>query len=126
MKKISKQQQDLDNDSEISLINEINILKRLDHPNIMKIYEYYNTENEIYIISELCEGGELFDKITQEKYFTENSSKIIMKQLFSAIDFCHSNGVIHRDLKPENILLTKKEINSIFDFPFSFFISNPP
>ena len=116
MKKISKQQQDLDNDSEISLINEINILKRLDHPNIMKIYEYYNTENEIYIISELCEGGELFDKITQEKYFTENSSKIIMKQLFSAIDFCHSNGVIHRDLKPENILLTKKEINSIFDF----------
>ena len=116
MKKISKQQQDLDNDSEISLINEINILKRLDHANIMKIYEYYNTENELYIISELCEGGELFDKITQEKYFTENSSKIIMKQLFSAIDFCHSNGVIHRDLKPENILLTKKEINSIFDF----------
>ena len=116
MKKISKIQQDLDNDSELSLINEINILKSLDHPNIMKIYEYFNTDKDIYIISELCEGGELFDKITQEKYFTENSSKVIMKQLFSAIGFCHSNGVIHRDLKPENILLTKKEFNSIYDF----------
>jgi calcium-dependent protein kinase len=114
MKHIEKSKQQLI--SAISLLNEIEILKELDHPNILKIYEYYTTNDSIYIISELCEGGELFDKITEEKYFTEKCAKIIMKQLFSAIEFCHLNKVIHRDLKPENILLIKKEITSIYDF----------
>ena len=89
--------------------NEINILKLLDHPNIIKVYEYYNTKKKLFIVTELCTGGELFDRITEVKYFTEAVAAHIMKQLFSAIAFCHSNNIIHRDLKPENILIENSE-----------------
>lgn len=113
MKKINKDKFKINYEEELSLINEINILKTLDHPNIMKIYEYFNTEHNIYIISELCTGGELFDKITAEKHFSEALSQRVMKQLLSAVDFCHLNQVIHRDLKPENILIEKLNEESI-------------
>jgi calcium-dependent protein kinase len=64
---------------------------------------------KLYIISELCTGGELFNKITQEKHFEENIAGHIMQQLLSAVNFCHSNNIIHRDLKPENILIENEE-----------------
>ena len=88
---------------------EINILKTLDHPNIIKVYEFFKTEKYIYIINELCTGGELFDKIVDVKYFSEIVACNIMRQLLSAVAYCHEKGVIHRDLKPENILIEKVE-----------------
>ena len=88
---------------------EINILKSLDHPNIIKVYEFFKTEKYIYIINELCTGGELFDKIVEVKYFSEEVARNIMRQLFSAVEYCHDKGVIHRDLKPENILIESSE-----------------
>ena len=114
MKIIDKKSASLSDESEQTLINEINILKSLDHPNIIKVYEYFNTKKKLYIISELCTGGELFDKIQKEKVFTEKVAAHVMRQILSAVQFCHSNKIIHRDLKPENILLesekeTKKE-----------------
>jgi calcium-dependent protein kinase len=90
------------------LIREINILKSLDHPNIIKIYEYFNTKNKIYITFEYCSGGELFDKISSIKNFKESNIAYLLKQLISAVNFLHSNGIIHRDLKPENIILENK------------------
>ena len=88
---------------------EINILKTLDHPNIIKVYEFFKTEKYIYIINELCTGGELFDRIVEVKYFSEDVARNIMKQLLSAVEYCHEKGVIHRDLKPENILIESSE-----------------
>ena len=97
-------------DNALSTIQkEINILKSLDHPNIIKVYEFFKTEKYIYIIDELCTGGELFDKIVDVKYFSESVAKNIMKQLFSAMAYCHEKGIIHRDLKPENILIESSE-----------------
>ena len=101
-----------------SLINEINIVKSLDHPNIMKVYEYFNKDNNLYIISELLSGGELLEKINENGFLSEDVSAYIMKQIFSAVDFCHEKGILHRDLKPENILIeseaeAKKEFFTI-------------
>ena len=78
-----------------TISKEINILKSLDHPNIIKVYEFYKTEKYIYIINELCTGGELFDKIVEVKYFSEDVARNIMRQLFSAVEYCHEKGVIH-------------------------------
>ena len=91
------------------ILKQINILKNLDHPNIIKIYEFYSTEKYIYIINELCTGGELFNKIVEVKHFTESRACYIMRQLLSAVAYCHDKGVIHRDLKPENILIENSE-----------------
>ena len=96
-------------DHEKKISKEINILKELDHPNIMKVFEFFCSKNSIFIINELCTGGELFDKIIEVKHFSESVAANIMRQLFSAVNFCHEHGVIHRDLKPENILIENSQ-----------------
>jgi calcium-dependent protein kinase len=93
---------------EKQISKEIEILKSLDHPNILKVYEFFCNRKTFFIINELCTGGELFDKIIEVKHFSESVAANIMRQIFSAIAFCHSQGVIHRDLKPENILIERQ------------------
>ena len=109
MKIIDKNKLSLGSEEEEALINEINIVKSLDHPNIMKVYEFFNKDNCLYIISELLSGGELLAKINENNYLSEDVSAFLMKQIFSAVDFCHQKGIIHRDLKPENILIESEE-----------------
>lgn len=96
-----------DQDEE-KLFLEVNILAKLSHPNIMQIYEFFDDNSNFYIVSEYCQGGELFDMITDKGCFSEKEASPIMKQLLSAICYCHQNNVVHRDLKPENILLDNK------------------
>jgi len=92
---------------------EVEILKKLIHPNIMQIFEFYEDKKNFYIITEFCEGGELFDKIVEKGTLTEAEAAAIMKQLISAVNYIHSNSIVHRDLKPENILLDTKKQNII-------------
>jgi calcium-dependent protein kinase len=92
---------------------EVEILKKLVHPNIMQIFEFYEDEKNFYIITELCEGGELFDQIVDKGSFNEQEAAWVMKQLMSAINYIHTNNIVHRDLKPENILLDTKKNNII-------------
>ena len=91
----------------IELTNhEISMLKLLDHPNIMKLYDTYNVEKVSYdIITELIPGGEIFMKLKSHNVFTEEIACRIMTQLLSAIKECHDNNIVHRDIKPENIIL---------------------
>ena len=77
MKLIQKDKMEMHKEDENALINEINVLKSLDHPNIMKVYEYFNTPKCLYIVSELCTGGELYDKITSNKCFNEETKSLI-------------------------------------------------
>ena len=109
-----------------SLKSEIQILIKLDHPNIIKLYEIYENDNYIYLVMELCTGGELFDRIIQKteqgKQFTEKEVAKIFQQMMSAINYCHSNKIVHRDLKPENLLLASQDENSpikVIDFGMS-------
>ena len=112
MKIIKKKKDPNDNDpsngtSDIEIINEINILKQIDHPNVVKIFEVYNSEDAFYLITEYCEGGELFKLISQKRILTEIQCAYIMYQVLSAIKYCHKMKIMHRDLKPENILIYK-------------------
>jgi calcium-dependent protein kinase len=92
---------------------EVEILKKLIHPNIMQIFEFFEDKKNFYIITEFCEGGELFDKIVEKGTLNENEAADIMRQLLSAVNYIHSNSIVHRDLKPENILLDTKKQNII-------------
>jgi len=96
------------------LKNEIAILKDLDHPNIVKMFEFLEDDKRIYIVTEICKGGELFDEILNRSKFDENDAAVVMKQLLSAINYCHTKKIVHRDLKPENMLLEQdKDLEKI-------------
>jgi calcium-dependent protein kinase len=97
---------------------EVEILKKLTHPNIMQIFEFYEDKKNFYIITEICEGGELFDQIVKKGSFTEDEAAMVIKQILSAVNYIHSNNIVHRDLKPENILLdtVKNNIIKIIDW----------
>ena len=91
--------------------NEINILRMMDHPNILKIFEFYSNQNEYSIVTELCPMGELFDQIISKGPFNEKYSAYVLYQVFSAVNYCHKMNILHRDLKPENILIIDKNDN---------------
>ncbi len=98
--------------NELEIINEVNILKTMDHPNIVKIFEFYSNENNYSIIMEYCKGGKLSNEIKNLAPFDERYSSYVMYQIFSAINYCHNMNIIHRDLKPENILIVNMNKNN--------------
>ena len=108
------------------LMAEVNLMIKLDHPNIIKLYEVYENESYIYLIMEYCRGGELFDRVIAKtekgQQYTEKEAASLFKQIMSAINYCHKNGIVHRDLKPENLLFLSKSDNSpikVIDFGMS-------
>lgn len=104
-----------------TLRNEINIISSLDHPNIVKYYETYESPNHIYLITEYVPGGELFVRLTEgsRAEFDEKKCARIMKQLLLAVNYLHSKNIAHRDLKPENILFSKDDNIKLIDFGLS-------
>merc|ERR1712151_1492748 len=78
---------------------EIAIMKIMDHPNIIKLYESFEDHRNIYLVLELCTGGELFDRIIDAGHFTESQAATVMQNMFRAIFYMHENHICHRDLK---------------------------
>ncbi|KAL9240571.1 hypothetical protein vseg_014773 [Gypsophila vaccaria] len=106
---------------------EVKILKALSgHKHMLKFYEALEDSNNVYIVMELCEGGELLDRIlSRGGRYEEQDAKGIIAQILSAVAFCHLQGVVHRDLKPENFLFATKEDDSplkMIDFGLSDFV----
>ncbi|CAG9328081.1 unnamed protein product [Blepharisma stoltei] len=96
-----------------SAVDEMRILRNLDHPNIIKIIELIENDQTINIVTELCTGGELFERIVQNRNFSENAAANWMYQILSGLIACHGEGIVHRDIKPENILFQDKTDTSI-------------
>ena len=112
---------------------EINILINSDHPNIIKIYEVFESQRSLYIVMEECKGGELFDRIIEhiesKKMYSEKDAAEMIRQVMSAVEYCHNNGICHRDLKPENLLYLNKGSEKdnpirVIDFGLSQLISS--
>ena len=98
-------------EEEENLMNEVDILRKLDHPNIVKITDFYSLKTEYNIITEYCQEGELFDEIKAQSPFSEAMAAWYLRQILSAVCYCHGMNIIHRDLKPENILIVKRQKN---------------
>ncbi len=92
-----------------NVMNEVQLLRAIDHPCIIRLEELVDTPKTVYIVLELAEGGELFDKIIAKTRFNEEEAKLHFYQILSAVQYLHSKNIAHRDLKPENILLCSKD-----------------
>ena len=117
--------QSLTLDEKESLENELKIMGMVDHPNIVRVEEYFENNGLVFIVLELMEGGELFDRLCEVEHYTEKQAVDVFRPLVDAIRYCHSLGIVHRDLKPENLLYKTKDEDSLLkvsDFGFSKFL----
>ena len=91
------------------VLNEVDILRTLDHPNVLKVFEYFEDPKNYYLVMEYCSGGDLFDELVQVKSFDEVSTSKILSQILAGVAYIHNQSIVHRDLKLENILIWSKE-----------------
>jgi calcium-dependent protein kinase len=122
VKKIEKSKWNPEENQKV--IDEFNVLKGLDHPNILKMYELFEEEKHFYIVTDICKGGDLLDELEAMEdtgCFPESEAAILMNQVLSSVNYCHKNNFVHRDLKPENILLEQnKALHEIKLIDFGF------
>jgi len=108
------------------LFREVRIMKTLDHPNIVKLFQVIETEKTLYLVMEYASGGEVFDYLVLHGRMKEKEARAKFRQIVSAVQYCHQKKIIHRDLKAENLLLDSEMNIKIADFGFSneFVIGN--
>lgn len=103
----------LEKNERVRLQYEIGILKNLIHPNIVRLYEVYESKSTIVLVTELFDGKELFDEIIVREHFAEDDAAKVLQQLLQTIAYCHSQDIAHRDIKPENILIDTSQHDEI-------------
>uniref|UniRef100_A0A8C1KKC2 Calcium/calmodulin-dependent protein kinase 1Db n=1 Tax=Cyprinus carpio TaxID=7962 RepID=A0A8C1KKC2_CYPCA len=89
---------------ESGIENEIAVLRKIKHENIVALEDIYESPTHLYLIMQLVSGGELFDRIVERGFYTEQDASALIKQVVDAVNYLHSLGIVHRDLKPENLL----------------------
>ena len=109
--------------------NEIYIMKSCTHPNIVKLHEEFETKDEVYLVTDLVKGGDLFDAISQSVKFNEKDAACMIQDLCEALFYLHSKNIVHRDLKPENLLVMRKKDDKISiklaDFGLAMEVTKP-
>ena len=98
----------LSTDEVLALRDEISLCASLDHPNIVKIVESYESETDITMIMECCRGGELYDSLIDEGEYTQTRAAELFTMMVQAVNYCHQVGVVHRDLKLENFVFESR------------------
>ena len=121
--KILEKKKIVTKDDEERVEREIEILKKVNHINVIKTMQIITDKEKIYIIMEFCEKGELFNHIVEEQKLEEDEAAYFYYQLINGLECIHYNGVVHRDLKPENLLISKENILKIIDFGLSNYFS---
>ncbi|CAL9683011.1 unnamed protein product [Knipowitschia caucasica] len=107
---------------ESSIENEIAVLRKIKHENIVALEDIYESPEHLYLIMQLVSGGELFDRIVEKGFYTEKDASTLIRQVLDAVDYLHTMGIVHRDLKPENLLYFNPQDESkimISDFGLS-------
>ena len=107
----------------IRINREIEMLKRLNHPNVIKIFKILEDSKKFCIIMEYCQNGELFNRIVEKQRLNEDDAALFYYQIICGLEYIHKNNIAHRDLKPENLLLSKDDILKIIDFGLSNYSS---
>ncbi|XP_049318670.1 calcium/calmodulin-dependent protein kinase IGb isoform X5 [Astyanax mexicanus] len=105
-----------------TLENEIAVLKRIKHNNIVALEDFYETQSHYYLVMQLVSGGELFDRLLDRGMFSEKDASMVIRQVLEGVHYLHQNNIVHRDLKPENLLYYSQDENSkimISDFGLS-------
>ncbi|XP_060583686.1 serine/threonine-protein kinase BRSK2-like [Ruditapes philippinarum] len=95
---------------------EIAIMKLIEHPHVLGLFDVYENKKYLYLVLEHVSGGELFDYLVKKGRLTPKEARRFFRQIISALDFCHSHNICHRDLKPENLLLDEKNNIRVADF----------
>eukprot|EP00331_Platyophrya_macrostoma_P008000 CAMPEP_0176415388 /NCGR_PEP_ID=MMETSP0127-20121128/5781_1 /TAXON_ID=938130 /ORGANISM="Platyophrya macrostoma, Strain WH" /LENGTH=460 /DNA_ID=CAMNT_0017795383 /DNA_START=92 /DNA_END=1474 /DNA_ORIENTATION=+ len=106
------------------LQRELELLRDIDHPNIVKFYEVYEDDEGLHFVMEYCSGGQVMEKFVKENRFGEAEAAKIMGKAFSAVKYLHEHGIVHRDIKPENFLYTSDQPDAeikLIDFGLSRF-----
>ncbi|XP_026279659.1 serine/threonine-protein kinase SIK3 isoform X2 [Frankliniella occidentalis] len=109
----------LDEENLKKIFREIQIMTKLRHPNIIRLYQVMETEKIIYLVTEYASGGEIFDYLVGQGKMDESEARRVFHQIVEAVHYCHSHNVVHRDLKAENLLLDSKMDIKLADFGFS-------
>lgn len=114
--------------SVMGLHDEVNLLRKIRHPNVLQLYEIFESDNNIHLIIEHLNGKELFDQIKQRGQYTEKDAATIIRCILTALVVLHSNNIVHRDLKPENLIFRDENLNSlvIIDFGLSTTCKDEP
>ncbi|NWU63695.1 SIK2 kinase, partial [Pterocles burchelli] len=109
------------------IYREVQIMKLLNHPHIIKLYQVMETKDMLYIVTEFAKNGEMFDHLTSNGHLTESEARKKFWQILSAVEYCHSHHIVHRDLKTENLLLDANMNIKLADFGFgNFYKSGEP
>ncbi|KAM9298861.1 serine/threonine-protein kinase SIK2 [Gastrophryne carolinensis] len=103
------------------IYREVQIMKMLDHPHIIKLYQVMETKNMLYLVTEYAKNGEIFDYLANHGRLNESEARRKFWQILSAVEYCHSRNIVHRDLKAENLLLDNHMNIKIADFGFGNF-----